>query len=60
MKNLIINEIAKPLFRRIGSISAGGLLTLGATHELANQVEVSATALAAFVLDLLLSHWSRK
>lgn len=59
MKRMIVNEVLKPLARRLGSVIAGGLLALGATQDLASQVELCVPAALALLADLILSHMNR-
>lgn len=55
-----VQEVLKPAMRRIGSLIAGGLLSLGAAQGLADQAEILFPALIAFLADLVLSHMGRK
>lgn len=57
--NFVIKEIVKPLGRRLGTLVAGGLLTIGATQDVASQVELCIPALLALLADLILSHRGR-
>lgn len=56
----VIEEVVGPLSRRMGSAIGGALLALGATNDLALQVEVVSAALIAFACDLVLSKRFRK
>jgi len=60
VKHALHREVLIPITRRIGSLIAGGLLALGATGDLASQVEVIVPALIALAVDLLLSHLERR
>lgn len=55
----VLTELIKPISRRIGSALAGALLALGAADQLAQQVELVATALVLFAADLFLSYKER-
>lgn len=59
MKNFlagIADRVVGPAIRRVGSVLAGMLATYGMTAEGAAQVEVAATALGLFALDLVMSN----
>lgn len=59
MKTLIFQDLLAPVGRRLGSMIAGGLLTLGAAQGVADQVETLVPALVALACDLVFSHYSR-
>jgi len=56
----ILKELLKPTLRRLGSMIAGGLITLGVATEAANAIETGAIAAMAVLADLIMSHWERK
>lgn len=56
----ILENIVKPLVRRVGSVVAGGLVTWGATAEQAAQIETAVGALALIAVDLWLSNLDKK
>lgn len=60
MKHFIFKELLKPTLRRVGSMIAGGLITLGVAEEAALAIETGAIAAAAVAADLLWSYWERK
>lgn len=60
MKRSILENLLMPASRRVGSMIAGGLLALGATQGLTDQVELLIPALIAFCADLGLSKWNRR
>lgn len=60
MKKFLFKELLKPTLRRLGSMIAGGLITLGVATEAANAIETGAIAAIAVLADLLMSHWERK
>jgi len=59
MGSLVAN-VLKPTFRRLGSLLAGGLVSLGMAAPAAAQVELAILALLAFGVDLVASNWARK
>ncbi len=59
MKGFILKELLAPTARRLGTASAGALVALGATNELASQIEIVVPALVAFTADLIFSYRSR-
>lgn len=59
MYKFVVQDLLKPVSRRIGTAIAGGLVALGATQPLAEQVELVVPALIAFVADLILSYRER-
>lgn len=59
MSDWIVQELAKPIIRRLGTAMGSALLVLGMNAETTAQVETAATALALFALDLLMSHRAR-
>lgn len=60
LKTFILKELLKPTLRRLGSMIAGGLITLGVATEAANAIETGAVAAIAVLADLIMSHWERK
>ena len=59
-KKFLFKELLKPTIRRVGSMIAGGLITLGVAEEAALAIETGAIAAAAVDADLILSYWERK
>lgn len=60
MKKFLFKELLKPTLRRLGSMIAGGLITLGVAEEAAVAIETGAIAAIAVGADLLWSYWERK
>lgn len=60
MKKFLFKELLKPTLRRLGSMIAGGLITLGVAEEAAIAIETGAIAAIAVGADLLWSYWERK
>ncbi len=56
----ILKELLKPTLRRVGSMIAGGLITMGVAQEAAIAIETGAIAAAAVAADLIFSYWERK
>lgn len=56
----IVQDLMKPIGRRLGTFVAGILIGLGATQELALQVETLIPVVLAFAADLALSKRARK
>ena len=56
----ILENVIKPLVRRVGSVAAGSLVTWGATAQQAAQVEAAIGALALIAVDLWLSNLDKK
>lgn len=56
---LLVKELAKPLLRRVGSIIAGSLVSIGFATEQAVDFETALLALGMICIDLVLSHMSR-
>lgn len=56
----ILENIVKPLVRRVGSVAAGALATWGATAEQTAQVEAAVGALALIAVDLWLSNLDKR
>jgi hypothetical protein len=59
VKQLIIKELVKPFVRRLGSLMAGGLITLGIADDQAIQIQEGLTALMLVCIDLYMSYWER-
>ena len=57
MKKFLFKELLKPTLRRLGSMIAGGLITLGVAEEAAIAIETGAIAAIAVGADLLWSYW---
>jgi hypothetical protein len=60
VKTFIIKELLKPTLRRLGSMIAGGLMTLGVAQDAAHAIETGAIAAILVVCDLFLSWHERK
>jgi hypothetical protein len=60
VKKFILKELLKPTLRRLGSMIAGGLLTLGVAEEAAVAIQTGAIAAMAVGIDLLWSYMERK
>ena len=60
MKKFLFKELLKPTLRRLGSMIAGGLITLGVAEEAALAIETGAIAAIAVGADLLWSYWERQ
>ncbi len=60
MKKFILKELLKPTLRRLGSMIAGGLITLGVAEQSALAIETGVIAAIAVCCDLLLSWLDRK
>jgi hypothetical protein len=60
VKKFLFKELLKPTIRRVGSMIAGGLITLGVAEEAAVAIETGAIAAAAVAADLILSYWERR
>ncbi|WP_114963025.1 hypothetical protein [Tritonibacter mobilis] len=56
----LLEEMLRPASRSIGTLLGGALLGIGATEQLAGQVEVVAASLVLFAADLVASHVQRK
>lgn len=56
----VLNQLAKPIIRRLGSMMAGSLLTFGYTQETAVNFETALTSLGLILVDLVLSYKDRK
>jgi hypothetical protein len=54
-----IDELAKPIARRMGTAIGTAILALGAAEQLALQVETVSTALILFAFDLVMSYRGR-
>lgn len=59
MENLL-ETLAKPILRRIGSAIAGTAITLGATTEQVGTIEAALVALVGVGIDLWLSNRDAK
>ena len=59
MQNLLDN-IVKPLSRRMGTYLGTMVVTYGATQETGQMVELAITAAVLVGGDLLASYWERK
>ena len=59
-EEILFKELLKPTIRRVGSMIAGGLITLGVAEEAALAIETGAIAAAAVAADLILSYWERR
>jgi hypothetical protein len=57
---MLVKELAKPLLRRVGSMIAGALVSIGFATEQAVAFETAAIALLMVTCDLVLSHMDRK
>jgi hypothetical protein len=60
LKKFILKELLKPTLRRLGSMIAGGLITLGVAEQSALAIETGVIAAIAVGCDLLLSFLDRK
>jgi predicted membrane-bound dolichyl-phosphate-mannose-protein mannosyltransferase len=60
LKKFILKELLKPTLRRLGSMIAGGLITLGVAEQSALAIETGVIAAVAVACDLLLSFLDRK
>lgn len=56
----LVKELAKPLLRRLGSMLAGALVSVGFATEEAVAFETALLALTMLGIDLVLSHMDRK
>ena len=56
----IIDELAKPLIRRLGTALGGFLLTVGVLEPQVDIIVAGAMAAASISIDLIVSNWSRK
>lgn len=59
MKSLVIQEIAKPLLRRAGTVLATWLVAQGLAQPMVDQIVLAVTALGAVGLDLVMSSKAR-
>lgn len=60
MYSWVINEIAGPLSRRVGTMAGSYLLTLGVSSETVNVVTAGLVAGIGVLVDLATSHAARK
>ena len=60
MLNNIVEEVAKPILRRLGTFVGGALVSYGIAAETSSQIVVGLVALGGVLIDLLLSHANRK
>lgn len=58
--DFIVQDLLKPIGRRLGTFASGMLIGIGASQELAMQVEMLIPVLLAFAADLALSKRARK
>lgn len=57
---MLVKELAKPLLRRVGSMIAGSLVSIGFATEQAVAFETALIATLMLSVDLVLSHMDRK
>lgn len=57
---MLVKELAKPLLRRVGSMIAGSLVSIGFATEQAVAFETALIATLMLTVDLVLSHMDRK
>jgi hypothetical protein len=57
---ILVKELVKPLLRRLGSLIAGALVSIGFATEQAVAFETALIALLMLTVDLVLSHMDRK
>lgn len=60
MMQFVLKELAKPLLRRLGSMIAGSLVSIGIATEQAVAFETALIAVGMLSVDLVLSHMDRK
>lgn len=60
MKRLLFDEIAKPVFRRLGTALGAFLIGYGATSDQSAQIVAGFIALMGLAADLLFSFWDRR
>jgi hypothetical protein len=60
MLNMMLQEVFRPLARRAGTAFGGYLLGIGVHSDTSTQIVAGITALAGVILDLTLSHFSKK
>lgn len=60
METFLLNQVLRPLTRRAGSFVAGLFVSAGFSVELVQQLELAFAALAAVLLDLVLSYYERR
>lgn len=54
LKDLLVGSVLVPVFTRVGSITAGWLMSeLATAPETAAQVEIGITAIGAILIDLI-------
>jgi hypothetical protein len=56
----VLSELAKPIFRRLGTVLGTALLSMGYAAEQTVAVETAVTSLGLIFIDLVLSHKERK
>lgn len=55
----LLDEVVKPLLRRIGTVAGSTLSALGASSELTSQVETVVPLVLGLLFDLAWSHRNR-
>jgi len=60
MNNFVLDEVLKPVARRIGTAIGASLSTLGLTYDAAPAIELVLVILFGLAFDLVVSHRNRK
>lgn len=56
----IVNEIARPLSRRLGTAFSAWMVSTGIADQAANDIVVGLIALGGILADLAASHYDRR
>ena len=60
MKAFVLQQLVGPTLRRVGTMIGAYLVSVGASMDLASQIETAAIAAALFAVDLLSSASNRR
>lgn len=60
MKQFLLQEMAKPMLRRVGTAIGGYLIGMGYAASVVDPIVAGLAAAGGIAIDLAMSHWNRK